>query len=126
MTSLTITISQDEEGNKLVTEYGLSVYKNHQRLTIQEMPERAPTGQLPRSIEIISDNDLVDVAKVRGVADWGGDWGLMPGVSCSRAIECRLWGCTVHCLPSRMVAPPECSGKTVANSCVLFWAHPGA
>eukprot|EP00049_Salpingoeca_infusionum_P019107 m.360245 g.360245 ORF g.360245 m.360245 type:complete len:939 (-) comp18941_c0_seq1:97-2913(-) len=54
---------EDETGNPLVTEFGLSIYKNHQRITVQEMPERAPTGQLPRSIEVILDNDLVDKVK---------------------------------------------------------------
>ena len=55
--------TQDDDGNPLQTEFGLSTYKDHQTLTIQELPEKAPTGQLPRSADVIVEQDLVDKVK---------------------------------------------------------------
>ncbi len=55
--------TQDDDGNPLQTEFGLSTYKDHQTLTVQELPEKAPTGQLPRSIDVIVEHDLVDKLK---------------------------------------------------------------
>ena len=55
--------TQDDDGNPLQTEYGLSTYKDNQTLTLQELPEKAPTGQLPRAIDAICEHDLVDRVK---------------------------------------------------------------
>jgi DNA replication licensing factor MCM3 len=54
---------KDQNDNPLSAEYGYCVYKDSQTITIQEMPERAPTGQLPRSIQVVLENDLVDRVK---------------------------------------------------------------
>jgi len=55
--------TSDVDGNALVTEFGLCRYKGVQFLSIQEIPERAPTGQLPRSVDIVLEEDLVDKVK---------------------------------------------------------------
>ncbi|KAI9011875.1 MCM2/3/5 family-domain-containing protein [Phycomyces nitens] len=55
--------TEDDNGNPLRTEFGFSTYRDNQSITIQEMPERSPPGQLPRSVDIILDDDLVDKAK---------------------------------------------------------------
>jgi DNA replication licensing factor MCM3 len=55
--------TEDTEGHKLEIEHGLCKYKNYQTVVLQEMPEKAKVGQLPRSIEVILEHDLVDRAK---------------------------------------------------------------
>ncbi|KAE9028216.1 DNA replication licensing factor [Phytophthora rubi] len=55
--------TKDENGNLLETEFGLSQYKDYQMISMQETPETAPLGQLPRSCEVIVENDIVDKCK---------------------------------------------------------------
>jgi DNA replication licensing factor MCM3 len=58
-----VTPQTDDDGHALQTEFGMCVFRDHQRISIQEMPERAPPGQLPRSTDVIMDDDLVDRCK---------------------------------------------------------------
>lgn len=55
--------TKDQDGHALTPEFGLCLYKDQQTLIIQELPERAPTGQLPRSIEVVLEEDLVNLVK---------------------------------------------------------------
>eukprot|EP00929_Paragymnodinium_shiwhaense_P030365 TRINITY_DN1722_c0_g1_i1.p1 TRINITY_DN1722_c0_g1~~TRINITY_DN1722_c0_g1_i1.p1 ORF type:complete len:798 (+),score=259.35 TRINITY_DN1722_c0_g1_i1:98-2491(+) len=55
--------THDAEGNELVMEVGLSYYKDEQMFMLQEAPEHAPSGQIPRAIEVVCDGDLTDKCK---------------------------------------------------------------
>lgn len=59
----TVYPTRDIEGNLLTTQFGLCTFVDQQVLTVQELPETAPPGQLPRSVEIVLEGDLRDAAK---------------------------------------------------------------
>ncbi|KAG4094749.1 MCM-domain-containing protein [Neocallimastix lanati (nom. inval.)] len=59
----TVYPKEDENGNPLTTEYGYCLYRDFQTVSIQEMPERAPAGLLPRPLDVIFEDDLVDCVK---------------------------------------------------------------
>ena len=40
-----------------------TVYRNYQKITLQEAPGRVPAGRLPRSKNIILLHDLIDIAR---------------------------------------------------------------
>ena len=61
--SLTFSNSKDENKNPLTTEFGYCTYRDFQMIYIQEMPERSPAGQMPRPVDVICDDDLVDKVK---------------------------------------------------------------
>lgn len=54
---------KDSNANSLSSEFGMSEYVDFQTIQLQEMPENSLSGQIPRSIECILTEDLVDTVK---------------------------------------------------------------
>ncbi len=76
---MTAIPTKDMHDHSVTMEFGLCHYKDCQTITLQEMPERTPAGQLPRSIDVSLEKDLVDKAKPGDRIDVVGIYRAVPG-----------------------------------------------
>merc|ERR1719370_473315 len=89
------------------------------------MPEKAPAGQLPRSVDIIADNDLVDLAKPGDRVQVIGSYRAMPGKQngyTNGTFKCVLIANNVALLSKEVT--PSITGEDVAK-CKKFAKQKG-
>jgi len=70
----------DDQNNPLEFEYGLSSFKNSQIVVIQELPEMAPPGLLPMSVQVVLQSHLVNSVKPGDRVQMVGIYKLIAGM----------------------------------------------
>jgi len=111
--------TKDPDGNPLQIEFGMSEYMDHQMLSLQEMPERAPPGQLPRSIEVLLEGGLVDQCKPGDRVALSGIHRALPGKASASGmfmtvVRCHAKVTTRACKPAQMSYPPRSTAQYMA------------
>lgn len=71
----------DDNNNPLEFEYGISSFKDTQMVVIQELPEMAPPGLLPMSVQVVLQNDLVNSVKPGDRVQMVGIYKLVAGMN---------------------------------------------
>jgi DNA replication licensing factor MCM3 len=109
--------TKDDNGNLLETEFGLSKYSDHQKLIVQEMPERAPPGQLPCAVEVTVSNDLCDLCKPGDRVQIAGVYRALPsqkGGVTQGTFKTLVIGNSIKVL-SKQLAQPVMSDAEIEN-----------
>lgn len=68
-----------------------TVYRNYQKITVQESPGTVPAGRLPRHKEVVLLHDLINRARP------GEEVMVTGATSCMMAVLYRLPATTTHC-----------------------------
>ncbi|KAJ1502429.1 MCM DNA helicase complex subunit [Coelomomyces lativittatus] len=98
--------TEDDQGNPLTTEFGYSTFLDHQWISMQEMPERAPPGQLPRSIDVLLSDDVVDQCKPGDRIHVVGVYRSVGGGVQVGTFKTFVYCCALHPITTHVTLPP--------------------
>ena len=73
--------SYDDNNNPMEFEYGLSSFKDTHLVVIQELPEMAPPGLLPMSVQVVMQANLVNTVKPGDRVQMIGIYKLISGLN---------------------------------------------
>ena len=96
-----------------------TVYRNYQKITLQESPDSVPPGRVPRHKEVVLLADLVDIAKPGELVEVTGVFIYMIGQGLDKKHGFPVFGTEIEAVTIKMVKEADITALTEEDRCEI-------